>query len=97
MADIKGRDFSELDKEAKANTEKNNKGSNTIKNRNTTTSDSRGRKNRRQKKKTMVVQPVQRLFDACREVFAHSGTGFVPPPEKIEQLSALLGMFVFSL
>ncbi|KAA3464358.1 plant cysteine oxidase 2-like isoform X1 [Gossypium australe] len=90
VADIKGRDFSELDKEAKANTENTNKGSNTNKNRNTTTSDSRGRKNRRRQKKTMVVHPVQRLFDACKNVFAHAGTGFVPPPDKIEQLSALL-------
>ncbi|GMJ09326.1 plant cysteine oxidase 2, HYPOXIA RESPONSE UNKNOWN PROTEIN 43 [Hibiscus trionum] len=82
VADIKGKGFSELDKETKTNTEDTNK------NRNTTCSDSRGKKSRRQQKK--MVHPVQRLFNACKDVFASAGTAFVPPPHKIQLLSALL-------
>ncbi|GMI86933.1 plant cysteine oxidase 2, HYPOXIA RESPONSE UNKNOWN PROTEIN 43 [Hibiscus trionum] len=96
VADIKGKGVSKLDKETKANTEDTNKVSNTNKNKITTSSDSRGKKSRRRLRKTMtlpasaVVHPVQRLFNACKDVFASAGTGFVPSPDKIEQLSALL-------
>ncbi|EOY03392.1 Uncharacterized protein TCM_018396 isoform 2 [Theobroma cacao] len=96
LADIKGKDFSELAKETKTNTEDTNKVSNTNKNRSTTTtSDSSRKKSRRRPKKTtmpaaVVVSPVQRLFDTCKDVFALAGTGIVPTPDKIEQLRAVL-------
>ncbi|XP_022774467.1 plant cysteine oxidase 2-like isoform X2 [Durio zibethinus] len=94
LADIKEKDFGELVKETKTNTEDKNKVSNSNKNRNTT-SDRRGKKSRRQHRKMMmpaavVVSPVQRLFDTCKDVFALSGTGIVPTPDKIEQLRAVL-------
>ncbi|XP_021297601.1 plant cysteine oxidase 2 isoform X2 [Herrania umbratica] len=95
LADIKGKDFSELAKETKTNTEDTNKVSNTNKNRSTTTSDSSRKKSRRRPKKTtmpaaVMVSPVQRLFDTCKDVFALAGTGIVPTPDKIEQLRAVL-------
>ncbi|XWS30289.1 hypothetical protein CRYUN_Cryun24cG0104000 [Craigia yunnanensis] len=90
LADIKGKDFSELAKETKTNTEDTNKVSNTNKNRNTTSSDSRGKKSRRRHRKMIMVSPVQRLFDTCKDVFALAGTGIVPTPDKIEQLRAVL-------
>ncbi|KAE8678458.1 Plant cysteine oxidase 2 [Hibiscus syriacus] len=94
--DIKEKGFSKLDQETETNTEDTNGVSNTNKNRNTTTSDRRGKNSRRRQKKMVtlsassVVHPVQRLFNACKHVFATAGTGFVPSPDKIEQLSALL-------
>ena len=98
LADIKGKDFSELAKETKTNTEDTNKVSNANKNRKTNSSDSRAKKSRRRHRKTMmpaavVASPVQRLFDTCKDVFALAGTGIVPTPDKIEQLRAVLGMF----
>ncbi|KAK8672592.1 hypothetical protein V6N13_110957 [Hibiscus sabdariffa] len=90
VADIKGKGFSELDKETKTNTEDTNK------NKNTTSSDSRGKKSRRQQRKmtalpaSAVAHPVQRLLNACKDVFASAGTGFVPSPDQIQQLSSLL-------
>ncbi|KAE8655778.1 Plant cysteine oxidase 2 [Hibiscus syriacus] len=92
-ADIKEKGFSKLDQETKPNTEDTNEVSKTNKNRNTI-SDSRGKNSRRRLKKMMTlsasVHPVQRLFNACKDVFASAGTGFVPSPDKIEQLSTLL-------
>ncbi|KAE8661312.1 Plant cysteine oxidase 2 [Hibiscus syriacus] len=91
VADIKGKGFSELDKDTKAN-----KVPDTNKIRNTTSSDSRGKKSRRRQRKMMalpasaVVHPIQRLFNACKDVFASARTGFVPSPDEIELLSALL-------
>ncbi|XP_039038595.1 plant cysteine oxidase 2-like isoform X2 [Hibiscus syriacus] len=91
VPDIKGKGFSELDKETKAN-----KVPDTNKIRNTTSSDNRGKKSRRRQRKMMalpasaVVHPVQRLFNACKDVFAFARTGFVPSPDEIELLSALL-------
>lgn len=101
FADIKGKEFSELAKETKTNTEDTNKVSNGNKNRNTSTtsSDSRAKKSRRGNRKMMkpaaavVVSSVHRLYDTCKDVFALSGTGIVPTPEKIDQLRAVLGMF----
>ncbi|XWS44270.1 hypothetical protein CRYUN_Cryun15aG0030300 [Craigia yunnanensis] len=97
LADIKGKDFSELAKETKTNTEDTNKVSNANKNRKTTSSDSRAKKSRRRHRKMMmmmpaavVVSPVQRLFDTCKDVFALAGTGIVPTPDKIEQLRTVL-------
>jgi plant cysteine oxidase len=48
---------------------------------------SAARKSRRQKKKPA---PMQGLFDTSREVFAASSPGFVPPPDAVARLSALL-------
>ncbi|XVE83847.1 hypothetical protein DITRI_Ditri16bG0120500 [Diplodiscus trichospermus] len=95
LADIKGKGFSELAKETKTDTDVKNKVSNANKNKNTTSSESRGKKSRRRHKKMMVpaavvVSPVQRLFDTCKDVFALAGTGIVPTPDKIEQLKAVL-------
>ncbi|KAK8507588.1 hypothetical protein V6N13_094080 [Hibiscus sabdariffa] len=88
--DIRGKGFSKLDKETKANTEDTNRVTITNKNKITTSSDSRGKKSRRRQRKMITLHPVQRLFNACKDVFASAGTGFVPSPDKIEQLSALL-------
>ncbi|XP_054804104.1 plant cysteine oxidase 2-like isoform X1 [Prosopis cineraria] len=44
-------------------------------------------KNRRRQKKT---SSVQKLFKACKEVFAYGGTGIVPPPQDIEKLRSIL-------
>ncbi|XVF60462.1 hypothetical protein PTKIN_Ptkin08bG0048800 [Pterospermum kingtungense] len=95
LADIKGKDFSELAKETKTITEDTNKVSDTNKSRNTTSSNSRGKKNRQRHRKmampaAVVVTPVQRLFDTCKGVFAFARTGIVPTPDKIEQLRAVL-------
>ncbi|XWS40839.1 hypothetical protein CRYUN_Cryun17cG0030500 [Craigia yunnanensis] len=98
LADIKGKNFSELAKETKTNTEDTNKVSNTNKNRKSTSSDSKGKKSRRRHRKMMIPAPVevsrvQRLFDTCKDVFALSRTGIVPTPDKIEQLRAVLDEF----
>ncbi|KAB1211647.1 2-aminoethanethiol dioxygenase [Morella rubra] len=45
-----------------------------------------GRSRRRRKK----MSPVQKLFETCKEVFANGRPGFVPPPEDIERLRAVL-------
>ena len=37
------------------------------------------------------VAAVQRLFEACREVFNDAGPGAVPPPAGIERVKAVLG------
>lgn len=34
---------------------------------------------------------VQRLFDACREVFSGPGAGVVPPPAGVERIKSVLG------
>ncbi|XBI06047.1 hypothetical protein VPH35_134114 [Triticum aestivum] len=34
--------------------------------------------------------PMQRLFDTSHEVFAGSATGFVPPPDAVARLTAIL-------
>ncbi|KAL2528766.1 Plant cysteine oxidase 1 [Forsythia ovata] len=44
------------------------------------------KRKRRQKK----LLPVQRLYKTCKEVFASSGPGIVPSPEKIQTLAAVL-------
>ncbi|XVE68058.1 hypothetical protein DITRI_Ditri09bG0038500 [Diplodiscus trichospermus] len=95
LSNIEGEDYSELARGTKTNTEDTNKVSNTNKNKNTISSDSRGKKNRRRNKKITMsaaaaVSPVQRLFDTCKDVFALAGTGIVPSPDRIEQLRAVL-------
>ncbi|KAG1346296.1 Plant cysteine oxidase 2 [Cocos nucifera] len=45
---------------------------------------------RRQKKSSPMPTVVQRLFDTCKEVFADCGADFVPAPEDIERLRAIL-------
>lgn len=50
---------------------------------------SESRKSNRRKKK---LSPLQRLYDTCKEVFADSGPGIVPSPEKVEKLAAVLGI-----
>ncbi|XVF58202.1 hypothetical protein PTKIN_Ptkin07bG0045100 [Pterospermum kingtungense] len=98
LTDKKGKDFGELGKETKTNTEDTHKVSNGNKNRNTTTttsSESRSKKSRRRPRKmtksaAVVVSPLQRLFDTGKDVFALSGTGIVPTPDKIDQLRAVL-------
>jgi plant cysteine oxidase len=34
---------------------------------------------------------VQRLFEACREVFTGAGPGAVPPPADVERIKSVLG------
>jgi plant cysteine oxidase len=46
-------------------------------------------KNRRQKK----AAPMQSLFDTSKEVFSASSPGFVPPPDAVARLSALLSTY----
>ncbi|KAK3134688.1 hypothetical protein QOZ80_5BG0409470 [Eleusine coracana subsp. coracana] len=51
------------------------------------------RRNRRQKKKAsppLPPTPMQSLFDTSREVFSASSPGFVPPPDAVARLSAIL-------
>lgn len=50
------------------------------------------KKNRRGRKKSMQTV-VQKLFETCKEVFSPGGAGFVPPPEDVERLRLVLGMF----
>ncbi|GFP79260.1 2-aminoethanethiol dioxygenase [Phtheirospermum japonicum] len=45
------------------------------------------KKNKRRQRKT---SQVQRLYEACKEVFADCGPGIVPSPEKVEKLAAVL-------
>lgn len=60
----------------------------------TTTNNSKSaKKNRRKQRKQM---PVQTLFEACKEVFANGGTGFIPPPDDVERLRSILGMNLIS-
>lgn len=54
-----------------------------------TNSNSKSRKNRRRHKK---MSSVQRLFETCKEVFASSGPGIIPPPHDIQRLRSVLGM-----
>lgn len=56
-----------------------------------TNTNSKSKKNRRRQKKT---SPVQKLFKTCKEVFASGGTGIVPPPQDIEKLRSVLGMYL---
>ncbi|KAG8637899.1 plant cysteine oxidase 2 isoform X2 [Manihot esculenta] len=53
--------------------------------------NSRGKKGRRRNvKKMVVVSPLQKLYDTCKEVFEVSGRGIVPSPDKIEKMKAVL-------
>lgn len=56
-----------------------------------TITNSRARRNRRRHK----MPPVQKLFETCKEVFASSGTGIVPPAQDIDKLQSVLGMGFF--
>lgn len=49
--------------------------------------NNRSKKSRRRQKKK---SPVQTLFDTCKEVFAMGRTGFVPSPERVDQLRSVL-------
>ncbi|CAL5185855.1 unnamed protein product [Lathyrus oleraceus] len=51
-----------------------------------TITNSRSRRNRRRHK----MPPVQILFETCKEVFASSGTGIVPPAQDIDKLQSVL-------
>lgn len=75
---LKGKELSELPEEA-ITVANSNVNSNRTGNK---------RKSRRHQKK--MVLPVQRMYDTCKDVFAFSGTGIVPSPEKIQQLRAVL-------
>jgi hypothetical protein len=64
-----------------------------------TITNGRSKRNRRRSSKKMP--PVQKLFETCKEVFASSGTGIVPPTQDIDKLRSVLGtrflFFYFSL
>lgn len=51
------------------------------------------RKGRRRQKKvgSTASSAVQRLLEACKEVFADGGAGIVPSPDDVEWLRSLLG------
>lgn len=85
LADLKGKQLSELPKVTAAGTSNS---SNSAANRNRSR-NKQSRKNRRRQKKIMV-SPVQRLYETCKDVFANCGAGIVPSPEKIERLKAVL-------
>lgn len=91
LADLKGKQLSELPKVTAAGTSNS---SNSAANRNRSR-NKQSRKNRRRQKKIMV-SPVQRLYETCKDVFANCSAGIVPSPEKIERLKAVLGMFSFT-
>ncbi|CAL9107239.1 unnamed protein product [Musa textilis] len=48
------------------------------------------KKKRRQKKPTSTLSAVQRLFETCKEVFAHGGRGFIPSADDVERLRSVL-------
>ncbi|URE34262.1 2-aminoethanethiol dioxygenase [Musa troglodytarum] len=48
------------------------------------------KKKRRQKKPTSTPSAVQRLFETCKEVFAHGGRGFIPSADDVERLRSVL-------
>ena len=50
----------------------------------------KSRKNRRRQKK---MSPVQRLYDTCCQVFASVATNIVPPPQDIEKLRLVIGLY----
>lgn len=85
LADLKGKQLSELPKVTAAGTSNS---SNSAANRNRSR-NKQSRKNRRRQKKIMV-SPVQRLYETCKDVFANCGAGIVPSLEKIERLKAVL-------
>ncbi|KAH9676391.1 Plant cysteine oxidase 2 [Citrus sinensis] len=85
LADLKGKQLSELPKVTAAGTSNS---SNSAANRNRSR-NKQSRKNRRRQKKIMV-SPVQRLYETCKDVFANCSAGIVPSPEKIERLKAVL-------
>ncbi|KAJ4707493.1 plant cysteine oxidase 2 [Melia azedarach] len=90
LTKLKGKELSELPKEAKAES-KSNSTSNSIGSRSRNMSKSRqSRRTRQRQKKATMLSPVQRLYDTCKDVFAFSGTGIIPSPEKIERLRAVL-------
>ncbi|KAK6913213.1 Cysteine oxygenase/2-aminoethanethiol dioxygenase [Dillenia turbinata] len=47
--------------------------------------NSRSRRNRRRQKKM-----VQKLFEACKDVFASGGTDYIPPQADVDRLRAIL-------
>jgi hypothetical protein len=64
------------------------------------------RKTRRRSKKSAAAtaalvaaspspNPMQRLFDTSREVFSGSAPGFVPPPDAVARLAAILSTHLF--
>lgn len=56
------------------------------------TSSSNSKKNkRRQKKSAAMPSAVQRVFEACKEVFADGAPGIVPSPDEVERLRSVLG------
>jgi cysteamine dioxygenase len=51
------------------------------------------RKTRRRSKKSAappMPRPMQRLFDTSKQVFSDSAPGFVPPPDAVARLAAIL-------
>ncbi|CAL9039528.1 plant cysteine oxidase 2-like isoform X2 [Musa acuminata AAA Group] len=55
------------------------------------TSSSNSKKNkRRQKKSAAMPTAVQRVFEACKEVFADGAPGIVPSPDEVERLRSVL-------
>ncbi|XP_009415343.2 plant cysteine oxidase 2-like isoform X1 [Musa acuminata AAA Group] len=55
------------------------------------TSSSNSKKNkRRQKKSAAMPSAVQRVFEACKEVFADGAPGIVPSPDEVERLRSVL-------
>ncbi|THU68424.1 hypothetical protein C4D60_Mb08t03750 [Musa balbisiana] len=53
--------------------------------------DSSRKKKRRQKKPASTPSAVQRLFETCKEVFAHGGRGFIPSADDVERLRSVVG------
>ncbi|KAI3452334.1 hypothetical protein Pfo_008999 [Paulownia fortunei] len=45
---------------------------------------------KKSKRRQRKLSPVQRLYETCKEVFADSGPGIVPSPEKVDKLAAVL-------
>ncbi|RWV86597.1 hypothetical protein BHE74_00050524 [Ensete ventricosum] len=53
------------------------------------------KKKRRQKKPASTPSAVQRLFETCKEVFAHGGRGFIPSADDVERLRSVLGQAIW--
>lgn len=57
------------------------------------------RKGRGRQKKVGSTAPsaVQRLLEACKEVFADGGAGIVPSPDNVEWLRSVLGAWLLHI
>jgi len=61
----------------------------------TNTNNMKPRKSRRHLRRRTEMTPVQKLFLACKHVFANAAHGIVPSSQHIEMLRSVLGITFF--